>query len=185
MVNPSSKLAKFMKEPLKVTFDFLGDNPNSAIGVAVTIAAFKGIFRPIFTMRDKHTDPDKKKSAAIREFLTEVIAIPVYLATPVIIEKAIINKVFKNETAHVLKNIKTNSKFLSVCLSTALIPAVCNLIQPPIMAAYKKSQDAKKAEMAEATTPTSINKPAFTGKLGVKTQNPLVGKINYGMRVGN
>ncbi len=48
-------LGQLLKKPnLENIFKFMGDNPNSAIVVAVAIAAFKGVFRPIFTMRDKN-----------------------------------------------------------------------------------------------------------------------------------
>ena len=55
----------------------LGEGSNAAL-VSSCIAAAKGIFRPIFTMMDKEQDEDTKKYTAIREALTEAIAIPVY-----------------------------------------------------------------------------------------------------------
>ena len=58
----------------------LGEGNNAAL-VSSSIAAAKGIFRPIFTMSDKKEKPETKKYTAIREFLTEFIAIPVYLAS--------------------------------------------------------------------------------------------------------
>ena len=58
----------------------LGEGSNAAL-VSSSIAAAKGIFRPIFTMLDKSEKPETKKYTAIREFLTEFIAIPVYLAS--------------------------------------------------------------------------------------------------------
>jgi len=44
--------------------------------VVMAIATIKGICRPTFTMMDKHEDYETKKYTAIREGLTEVIAIP-------------------------------------------------------------------------------------------------------------
>ena len=49
--------------------------------VSASIAAAKGIFRPIFTMSDKKQDKDSRVYAALREGLTEGIAIPVYLGS--------------------------------------------------------------------------------------------------------
>lgn len=187
---PKIKFTDLFKQPsLQKTFDFFGDNPDSAVYIACAIAAFKGIFRPMFTMMDKDSDPETKKFAAIREGLTEVIAIPVYALTPMIIEKAVINKVFKDvKDPKTLKNIKANAKFLSVLASTALIPAVCNLIQPPIMATYKKHQESKKVKPeinSNVTSVPSVNKPSFSGRNPLQARNAHTVKINYGMRVGN
>ncbi|HIS36021.1 TPA: hypothetical protein IAC10_05250 [Candidatus Scatousia excrementigallinarum] len=57
----------------------LGEN-NKPTYAVVAIAAVKGICRPTFTMMDKTEKPETKKYTALREGLTELIAIPVYLA---------------------------------------------------------------------------------------------------------
>ncbi len=56
----------------------LGKN-NKPTYVVMAIATAKGIFRPLFTMMDKKENSETKKYTAIREGLTEVIAIPSYL----------------------------------------------------------------------------------------------------------
>lgn len=178
---------QLVKKPnLENIFKFMGDNPNSAIVVAVAIAAFKGIFRPIFTMRDKKSDPETKKYTAIRECLTELIAIPVYIAVPLLGKKLIVDKIYKNASEVTKKAAGTNIKFLGVLASTAVIPAVCNLIQPPIMTAYQKKQDAKKALAAQGDNIQTIgntNKPSFSGSNPLTMKNSQ--RYNYGMRVGN
>lgn len=169
---------------LEKTFNFFGENPNSAIIVAVAIAAFKGVFRPIFTMTDKKSDPQTKKYTAIREALTELIAIPVYIAVPLLGKKLIVDKKFKGASAAVKKAAETNIKFLGVLASTAIIPAVCNIIQPPIMKSIQKKADAKKAALAEnnkIATVDNTNKPSFKGAYPVSMRK----SYNYGMRVGN
>jgi len=158
---------------LDKAFKFLGESENGATWIACSIAVFKGIFRPTFTMMDKKSDPETKKYAAIREGLTEVAALPLYAATPFLVGKAI-DRFYKG-TGNV-KNIKMNGKFLGLCAATLIIPAVCNVIQPPIMKAYKRSQDAKKAQMAQLNPPiTPVNKPL---------QTTFSGRHNYGMKVG-
>lgn len=57
----------------------LGEN-NKPTYVVMSIAAVKGICRPTFTMMDKTEKPETKKYTALREGLTEAIAIPVYWA---------------------------------------------------------------------------------------------------------
>lgn len=179
-----SKLAKFFKEPLKTTFDIFGENPNSAIYVAVAIAAFKGFFRPIFTMRDKKSDPQTKKYTAIREALTELIAIPIYFVVPKVGSKLVIKHFHQNAPAVTKKAVETNVKFLGVLISTALIPAICNVIQPPIMGYLKKDKKEKQAINNDNNIPTvaPVSQPAFSA-------NPLPmnksSRVNYGMRVGS
>lgn len=190
-------LGQLIKKPnLGNLFKFMGDNPDSAIWVACTIALFKGVFRPIFTMRDKKSDPETKKYTAIREALTELIAIPVYYAVPKFGSKIIIDKFYKNADKVTQKAVGTNVKFLGVLASTAIIPAVCNLIQAPIMDAYKKSQDNKKlAKFDNVTEPIAVNKPSFSGRQVIPPIGPssrqvippiqTSGRGNYGMRVGS
>src|SRR5574344_712984 len=132
MANFGSKISKFIKEPVKTTFKFMGENPNGAIIVAASIALFKGIFRPIYTMADKKSDPQTKKYTAIREALTELIALPVYIAVP-LIGGSIVKKRLAGDTAVAQKAAEANVKFIAVLASTAIIPAICNLVQPPIM----------------------------------------------------
>lgn len=167
----------------KNLFRFLGENKNSATLIACSIAVFKGIFRPTFTMMDKKSDPETKKYAAIREGLTEIAALPLYAVTPWAAGK-LVDKFSKEKNPLVKDRLKTNSKFFAICLATIIIPAICNVIQPPIMAAYKRKQEAKKAQLAEnMSNPAQLNKPSFSGNLG--KVKPFGNKINYGMRVGN
>lgn len=183
MANFSAKLAKFMKEPVESTFNFFGENPNSAVIVAVAIATFKGIFRPIFTMSDKKSDPQTKKYTAIREALTEGIAIPVYALVPTLGSKFIINKFYNNKSKVIKKAVETNVKFWGVLASTAIIPAVCNLIQPPIMNSIKKRAEAKKAlaENNKIATIDAADKPSFKGTYPLQMRK----SYNSGMRVGS
>lgn len=161
---------------LENTFKFFGENPNSAIWVATAVAAFKGVFRPMFTMMDKKSDPQTKKYAAIREALTEVIAIPIYIAVPMLGGKLIVNKFHKDASKVAKKAVEANVKFLAVLASTALIPAVCNLVQPPLMKAIQGNA-AKKPEAPKT------DKPAFTGRTNMRAYSPKV-SYNSNMKVG-
>ena len=76
-------------------FTWFGKYINPAF-VSASIAAAKGIFRPIFTMSDKKQDKKSRVYAALREGLTEGIAIPVYLGSGAL-AKYISKKVAKPE----------------------------------------------------------------------------------------
>lgn len=182
------KFTQMMRENLTNTFKYFGESEHGATIIACSIAVFKGIFRPLFTMMDKKSDPETKKYAAARELLTEVAAFPLYAFTPLIAGKLVDKFAPEGMEVFAKKRMKTNSKFLAICASTLIIPAVCNVIQPPIMGAFKRYQDKKKAKMGLDTTPTIniqtqavINKPTTTSNSLIK---PLYVQ-NSGMRVGN
>lgn len=71
---------------VKKIFTNLGEN-NKAVYAVMAIAVAKGTLRPIFTMRDKEQEPKSKKYTAIREGLTEAIAVPTYYLSGVIASK--------------------------------------------------------------------------------------------------
>lgn len=164
---------------IEKVFKFMGDNPDSATIAAASIAVFKGIFRPMFTLMDKKSEPETKKYAAIREGLTEGIAIPIYLAVPTIGGKLIVDNFYKTASAATKKAVNANVKFIAVLASTAIIPAVCNLVQPPIMNAIQKNK--KKSE--DITTVASVQPPNFKGRYNLPKRN--ISYNNYGMRVGS
>ena len=150
-------------------FKFLGKSTYGGVIVMCSIAVFKGIFRPIFTMMDKKSDPETKKYAAIREGLTELAALPLYATVPILLEK-IVSKIYKGRSNE--ETLKANAKFLGLGAATLIIPAVCNVIQPPIMKAYKNRQEIKKAH---ANNINPINQPL---------QIAFNGRFNCGMKVG-
>lgn len=167
----------FKNPSLENTFRYLGESKHGATLIACSIAVFKGFFRPLFTLMDKKSDPESKKYAAFREGLTEVAAFPLYAVTPWVAGK-LVDSFSKEGNALVKDRMKGNAKFFGICAATLIIPAVCNMIQPPIMAEYKRRQEAKKAKMIQEPTvkpAVTINQPAQT----------FSGRINYGMRVGN
>lgn len=177
-------LGQLLKKPnFENTCRFLGDNPDSAIWVACLIALFKGISRPLFTLSDKKSDPKTKKFAALREMLTEGIAIPIYIAVPKILGAAITNIFYKNKSEATKKAVGANLKFIGVLASTAIIPAICNVVQPPMMAYFKRRSDAKHAVPKNNNNQTvaDVNKPSFAGNRPINS----LSKINYGMRIGS
>ena len=135
-----------IKDGLKNLFVKLGKN-NKPTYAVVAIAVVKGIARPIFTMTDKHADPETKKYTAIREGLTEVVAIPTYLACGELAGKVAEKLNFDHipdtkERAFARQGAKQNFMFLGVCLAAlAIIPALASVTIKPFM---KKIQDSKK-----------------------------------------
>lgn len=159
-----------VKQSLEKRLIKLGKN-NSPTYVAMGIATAKGIFRPMFTMMDKKENYETKKYTALREGLTEIIAIPVYYFSGVvskkISEKLAVPKHFmpkdiyeKSKSGNMSKEVKstvehakklaeinfpkicTTTTFIGVCLSAVfVIPCLCSLTIKPIIKRLDKNDD--------------------------------------------
>jgi len=124
---------------VKKMLESLGRN-NKPIYAVVAIATANGIFKPLTSLTDKKEAPETKKYAALREFLTEVVAIPTYIACAKIAEYGA-QRAYKNNPQK-LNIAKTNLGFLGVCTAAVfVIPAVCSLIVKPFTdMIYKKGK---------------------------------------------
>lgn len=190
-----------LKDGIRKICNSLGRNNDPVIAV-LFIAVFKGIFRPAFTMMDKHEKPERKKYAAFREGLTEGIAFCSYLATS-LVAHAIAKPLCQDKTK--LHKVEKSLSFIAVCLSaSAIIPYVCNKTLKPIMDGvqkYKKSKEqiqpeapAKldiKENVTENVLPEITAKPTMTYstsnnpvKLLESVNKPMPLKIASGMKVG-
>ena len=122
----------------------LGENNNAAYAV-VAVATAKGIFRPLFTMMDKHQDYESRKYTALREGLTEVVAIPCYLGVAGIASKLIAPILGGGKDTAKTKTAAKTLSFVGVCIAALLIiPAACSAIINPIMEIKAKHEKKKK-----------------------------------------
>ena len=164
----------------------VGENNNAAYAV-VAVAVAKGIFRPMFTMMDKHEEYETKKYTALREGLTEVIAIPCYIFVPTLASKIIAPIIGKGNNTPQTKAAAKTLSFIGVCAAAlVIIPATCSAVINPIMdfmQKHKKSQN--KCEVCGNTTSdvgktldiseqnTSNNAPVF---MSIVNQQPSLKK---------
>lgn len=151
----------------------LGEN-NKPTYVVMAIATVKGICRPMFTMMDKTENPETKKYTAIREGLTEIIAIPVYWACGEMAgklsgvfakpqnfmdknmfkkykagdESSNVRAAYKQASdlaANNLPKLQKNLMFVGVCTAALLvIPALCSVAIKPLMGVIQKDNKDKK-----------------------------------------
>lgn len=136
----------------KKLFESIGKNTNPLYAV-VTIALTKAIFKPISTFMDKNETKETKVYTAIREVITEVVAIPAYIICQKIAEKGA--AAFKKPNK--AKRAKSNLGFLGVCVAAlVVIPALSNVaIKPLTERIYKK--DTSKTQPPEINT--KMNSP--------------------------
>ena len=99
---------------------------NKPTYTVIAVATANGIFKPISSLTDKKEKPEARKYAALREFATEVVAVPTYWLCGVGAAK-IGEKMFSKDP--VKGNItKANMMFLGVCTAALfVIPAVCSI----------------------------------------------------------
>jgi len=185
---------------IKKTCSKLGNN-NKSIYPMIAIASANAICRPTFTMLKKGEDPESKKYAALRELLTEVIAVPTYWASGELMAKLgkyIASKATDKEIAKMEKNgqiltdkVKQNMKnsavkkgqaglmLIGVCTAAGLIiPALCSVAVKPVMSkiAPKKGLDIKENSL----TPPSVLIPPQQ-----QITRPVFKDLTYsGMKVG-
>ncbi len=128
--------------------DSVGKN-NRPVYAVVAVATANAIFKPLSTLMDKKESPETKKYTALREFLTECVAIPTYLACSWGAER--FSKKFHN--ADRAAKAKSNLGFIGVCLAASIvIPAVCSVVIKPMtdmIYRRKSGSGAKKTEPAK------------------------------------
>jgi len=146
--------------------DSLGKN-NKPQYVVMAIGVAKGIVRPMFTMMDKKEDHETKKYTAIREGLTEAIAVPTYWFCGLGAGKlaALMPKELR-------KSANKNLMFIGVCVAALIvIPWACSLAIKPVMKKIQENNVKKK--------PTPINYQPLNYYSTFKPFNH-----SYGMKVG-
>ena len=127
---------------------------NKPTYAVMAVATANGIFKPISSLTDKKEKPEARKYAALREFITEVVAVPTYWACGVGAGK-IGEKLFKDNPEK--KNIaKANMMFLGVCTAALfVIPAVCSLVLKGLDKIVKKNPKQKLTEKEEIIPDTT------------------------------
>ncbi len=175
---------------IKKTCKSLGEN-NKPTYVVMAIAAVKGICRPAFTMMDKTENPETKKYTALREGLTEVIAIPAYWICGELAGK-IAKKTFNGSEA-LAKRAETNLMFIGVCTAALfVIPGLCSLAIKPIMnkIGFKSPHDIqnennskKNIDIKSPATPVQLENTAQKFNIYPR-MSTFTSKPQTGLRVG-
>lgn len=167
----AKNILEFLKHPIKGVCEILGE-ANEPVYTVVAVAAFKGLFRPIFTMMDKHQDPETKKYAAIREGSTELIAIPTYLTLSWAVQQFAPAFAVDKTIGRTLEHSQRTLGFLGVCFAALYaIPKLCNVAMPHVMKALKMDKPQKNEAPLASTTPI-FDGSAKNGNLLSNVQSP-------------
>lgn len=176
---------------------------NKATYAIVATATANGIFRPTFTMLKKDENPETKRYAALREGITEALAIPTYIACGEIAaklgeniaEKAKIKQlrsegkdITAEESQRIIKATKNKGKaglmLIGVCVAASVvIPAMCSVLVTPIIKQINKATDNKKQLDIKEPAVSAPKEPIVQNPNKIST--PVFKSINYsGMKVG-
>lgn len=168
----------------------LGKN-NDASYAVVAVATAKGIFRPMFTMMDKHEDYETKKYTALREGLTEAIAIPCYLSVAWTAKNIVAPMICKSKANAATKKAAKTLSFLGVCVAAlVVIPAACSMLINPIMDFRKKHTKMIKQHHLDVKEPENTVKRQFVISQTNLTPMPKVYsqfntvKHDFGLKIG-
>ena len=113
---------------IKNIIESVGRNNKPVIAV-VAIATANGIFKPLSTILDKKESKETKKYTALREFLTECVAVPTYLGSAWLSERFAGAIKDPNKA----KLAKSNLSFIGVCTAAVfIIPALCSVVIKPM-----------------------------------------------------
>ena len=196
------------QDKLVKTFDYIAKNLN-ATHTVMAIAAVKGICRPTFTMMDKTEKPETKKYTALREGITEAVAIPVYFICGELAgfgakvmkkfqDAAAIKKAQKaaektgdvvdieklKQSPEMTRKIVKNLRFLGVCAAAlVVIPSICSIAIKPIVDEIIKPPASPKIPPKKPSAPLNMNTSlAVTKPIVRPSMNSFIG--HYGMKAG-
>lgn len=180
----------------------LGEN-NKATYAIVATAVANGVFRPTFTMLKKDENPETKKYAALREGITEALAIPTYITCGEVaaklgesIAKKGTIKQLKSEGKDItsadsqeviqaaMKKGKAGLMLIGVCVAASVvIPALCSAFVVPIMNKINKIPRDKYSDIKESSVyPSQVSNVQISQKT---IDTPVFKNISYsGMKVG-
>lgn len=115
----AENITKFIK--------YIGKNIKPSYPI-VLVAGAEIIFRPLFTMLDKKSPEETKKYTALREAITEVVAVPTYLACGTLAAKGA--KLFKDtqKAAYAKHNLELLGLWSAALF---VIPGLCSIAVKP------------------------------------------------------
>ena len=177
-------------------------NKSKPLYPILAISCANGIFRPTFTMMKKGEDPESKRYAALREGITELVAMPTYLLTGILGEKLgkkiavkaldvnlakkvqegkVISEAVKRDMkASAIQKGQAGLGLIAICIAAGLvIPALCSVVVTPVMKRISKKSEQKSLDIKE-NAPT----PPAAIRMTAPITRPAFSNWNSGMKVG-
>ncbi len=146
----SRKRKMTLANTLKKGIISLGKNTKPAYPM-MAVAFTNGIFKPITSLTDKKEKPETKKYAALREFSTEVVAVPTYLLSNLVAEKGA-EMLYKNNPEKLVR-AKANIGFIGVCAAAVfIIPALCSVVVKPFTDMIFKKNKKENKQVLDVTS---------------------------------
>ena len=177
-------------------------NKSKPLYPILAVSCANGIFRPTFTMMKKGEDPESKRYAALREGITELVAMPTYFLTGILGEKLgkkiavkaldiniakkvqegkVISEAVKRDMkASAIQKGQAGLGLIAICIAAGLvIPALCSVVVTPVMKRISKKPEQKSLDIKE-NAPT----PPAAIRMTAPITRPAFSNWNSGMKVG-
>jgi len=120
----------------------LGSNPDPLFTI-VALCLFNMTLRPLITLSDPNQPKERKMYAAMREFVTEALAMPICIIMSRLAGGVLAKKFARPENINKVKNVFS---FAGLLLANFTIPIVGTLIMDPLMNKLKKNPKFKVEE---------------------------------------
>lgn len=118
-------------------FTKLGTNPDPLITI-VTLCLFNATVRPLITLSDKNQPKERRYYAALREAVTEMIALPTCVFFARFVGGALAQKFAANKTEEVISGVKNVFSLGGLLVANFVIPILSTKALDPIMKDVKK-----------------------------------------------
>lgn len=169
-------------------FHKLGDEgPQTALAAIAANCLALATVRPLITYLNPHEKPEQKTYAALRESLTELIAIPIVVGAGVLFKNHVSPLFFQKQSPEINKDvIQKVAAITGITLGNFAVPFVATSVIGQLLKAFPDLKASPKKPLNELNTNT---KKIFTDlERSVAHSNPqkiLLPAYHYGYNVFN
>lgn len=164
-------LSGFVSNKAGKLFQKLGADADPLVTIVV-LCLFNMTVRPLITLSDKNQPKDRKLYAALREGITELIALPTCIFFSRFLGGKLANKFTLNKTPETIQAVKNVFSLGGLVVANFVIPILSTLALDPIMKDVKKRiiKDQTNLNIVSELKPI-INNNQLVIQKPIKTQN--------------
>ncbi|MCE3235385.1 MAG: hypothetical protein K0Q50_1565 [Vampirovibrio sp.] len=167
-------------------FHALGDEgPKTALAVIAANCLALATIRPLITLLNPHEQPAKKKYAALRESLTELIAVPVVVGMGILFKSHVSPVFFQKQSPEINKDvIRKLSSVTGITIGNLTVPFVATTAIGVLLKVFPSLATGPKTPLAEHS-PTNVFTDIERGLVRSTPKKLLLPASHYGYNVFN
>lgn len=154
----SLTVVKNLASRAEKVFTSLGSNPDPLITI-IALCLFNATVRPLITLSDKNQPKERRYYAALREAVTEMIALPTCVLFARGIGGMLANKFATSKSPEVISGVKNVFSLLGLVAANFVIPILTTIALDPIMKDVKKRivKDKQQHPTLDITSQSPLN----------------------------